>query len=56
MIRRRVVFFIIWASPVKGALEALKEMGLTGFVRKPYRSNELSQIIYQALNKKNLNV
>jgi len=35
----------------EGDLQGLKETGLTGFIRKPYRSNELSQIIHRALSE-----
>lgn len=34
----------------EGDLDGLKNIGLSGFIRKPYRSNELSQILHRALN------
>ena len=34
-----------------GDLDDLRDTGLSGFIRKPYRSSELSQIIHHALNK-----
>jgi CheY-like chemotaxis protein len=35
----------------EGDLDGLRKMGLAGFIRKPYRSNELSQIIHRALTE-----
>ncbi len=34
-------------------MAAMKELGLKGFIRKPFRTAELSQVIHQALNDDN---